>query len=362
MVAGNDSTLGGKTIINGLMKKAVVLGFGFMGMTHTLNILKNVNLELVAIIDKYPDTIAKSLSSPGGNFTTGHIDPEILKNIRIYHDFDECLRSEEFDAVFICVHTDLHYEMARKALVHNKHVFLEKPFTLDIQQGEELINLARQNGKILMIAHVVRFMPPYQQLKQWIDSNKYGRLKFLSLSRFSGAPAWGQWKEKQLNFGLSGGALFDLTIHDIDFVNYVLGQPGSIKCHYLPGAFSNHDYISALWNYPERDLNVKIEGGNTFHPSFPFQAGFMARFENASVQYTTFKNDTIQIATDTSLDEVPAGDAGEGFLFECDYFARCINDGNQPVACMPESSLETIRLCYDHLKIKVDSLQELQTV
>ncbi len=331
------------------MKKVVVLGFGFMGMTHTLNILKNADLQLVAIVDKHPEAIETTLSAPAGNFATGNIDPDALKNINKYKDFDDCLRAEDFDAVFICVHTDLHYEMAKKALLHNKHVFLEKPFTLDIQQGGEIINLAKEKQKIVMVAHVVRFMPPYQQLKQWIDSNKFGRLQFLSLSRFAGAPAWGQWKEKLLSFGSSGGALFDMTIHDIDFANYVLGEPGSIKCHYLPGVFSNHDYISALWNYPERNINVKIEGGNTFHPSFPFQAGYMARFENASVQYTTFKNDTIQIATDTTLEEVPAGNAGDGFRYESEYFAQCIINELPPEACMPESALDTIRLCYRHL-------------
>ena len=75
-----------------------------------------------------------------------------------------------------------------------------------------------------MVGHVVRFMPPYQKLKKWIDSKEFGNLKFLSLSRFCGIPSWGQWKEKNVK-DLSGGALFDLVIHDIDFANYLLGMP-----------------------------------------------------------------------------------------------------------------------------------------
>jgi predicted dehydrogenase len=330
------------------MKKVAVVGFGFMGMTHTLNILKNKDLQLVAIVDKSTETIGKNLLAKSGNFRTGDIAPAILENINKYSDFEECLRREELDAVHLCVHTDLHYEMAKKALMHNKHVFLEKPFTLDVRQGEELIELAKQKGKILMIAHVVRFMPPYQKLRQWIDSKEFGELEFLSLSRFSGIPEWGEWKEQQVK-GTSGGALFDLVIHDIDFANYVLGIPSDIKCSYLPGGLSKNDYVSAMWSYRDKNVHVKIEGGNTFHSNFPFQAGYMAQFEKASILYATCKSDIIRIADDNSIKEIPAGDAGEGYYNEIAYFARCMKNNIQPSECMPESSLASIKLCYNHL-------------
>jgi predicted dehydrogenase len=330
------------------MKKVAVVGFGFMGMTHTLNILKIADLQLVAIVDKSPETIEKNLLAQSGNFSTGNIDPALLKSIRKYSDFDDCLLNEELDAVHICVHTELHYEMAKKALMHHKHVFLEKPFVLNIQQGEELIDLATEKGKILMVAHVVRFMPPYQKLKRWIDSKEFGELKFLALSRFSGIPGWGEWKEQQVK-GTSGGALFDLNIHDIDFANYVLGVPSEIKGSHLPGGLSSNDYISAMWSYQAKNIHVKIEGGNTFHSNFPFQAGYMAQFEKASILFTSFKGDVIRIANDDTLTEVPAGDAGEGYYNEIEYFAQCITHNTQPAECMPASSLESIKLCYNHL-------------
>lgn len=108
------------------MKRVAVAGFGFKGMTYTLNILKNADLQLVAIVDINPETIEKNLFANVGNFSTGNIHPAVLININKYSNFDECLQHEELDAVHICVHTDLHYEIAKKALMHNKHVFLEK--------------------------------------------------------------------------------------------------------------------------------------------------------------------------------------------------------------------------------------------
>jgi len=331
------------------MKRVAILGFGFMGMTHAENILKNSELELVAIIDKNPNAVAEKLQSRTGNFDTGELDQDKLAQIKKYSSLDDCLEYEELDALIISVHTDLHYEMTRKVLLHGKHVFLEKPFCLNMQQAEELIQLAKEKDKILMVGHVVRFMPPYQKLKEMLDSGIYGKLKFLSLSRYSGVPAWGEWMDRRTSFGSSGGALFDLLIHDIDYVNFILGMPGSIKCNYLPGLLSKHDYVTALWSYFDKDINVKIEGGNIFHSSFPFQAGYMAHFELASVQYSTVKGDIIQIATDNQSIDIPSGQAGDGFYNEMAYFAHCINHNVKPVACMPESALQTIQLCYDHL-------------
>jgi predicted dehydrogenase len=330
------------------MKRAAVVGFGFMGMTHSLNILRNKDLKLVAIVDANPTLIEKNLNAKTGNFATGNIDARELAGIHKYSDLEDCLHSEDLDAVIICVHSGLHYEMTRKALLHDKHVFLEKPLCLDISQGEELISLAEQKKRILMVGHVVRFMPPYQKLKQWIDSKEFGTLKFLSLSRFCGLPGWGQWKERHIK-DASGGALFDLVIHDIDFANYLLGLPLDIKCSYLPGEYSKHDYITAMWSYKDKNVHVKIEGGFIFHSSFPFQAGYMAQFEKASVLYTSFKGDIIQIADDNSVKEVPAGDSGAGYYNEIAYFTGCLKSNTRPEECLPASSLQAIQLCYNHL-------------
>lgn len=330
------------------MNNVVVVGFGFMGITHALNILKNPDLKLKAIVDINPDIIEKNLRSGIGNIATGIIDSSELAGISKYSSLEECLRSEQIDAVNICTHANLHYEMTRTSLLNGKHVFLEKPFCLDVSQAEELIALAEKKGRILMVGHVVRFMPPYQKLKEWIDNKEFGNLKFLSLSRFCGLPSWGQWKEKNVK-ELSGGALFDLVIHDIDFANYIAGMPSEIECTYLPGEYTSHDYVSAMWGYKNSALHVKIEGGFTFHSSFPFQASYMAQFEKASILFTTLKGDIIQIADGTTLKEVPAGDGNEGYFNEIDYFAKCLKNNTQPDECSPVSSLQAIQLCYNHI-------------
>jgi predicted dehydrogenase len=328
--------------------KIAVVGFGFMGVTHTLNILKNPALELVAIVDKNPDNISKNLDKQVGNLSTGTFNKNEISKVHIYSTFEECIAAEKLDACVIAVHTDFHYKLTKLALEAGINVFLEKPFCLNIQEGEELIKLAQIKILLLMVGHVVRFMPPYQKLKSWVDSDEFGSLKFLSLTRFSGVPDWGQWTEKQKDFGSSGGALFDLVIHDIDFVQWVLGMPDSIESTILPGKLSKHDYLNAIWKY-NSGIKVKIEGGNTFHTAFPFQAGFSANFEKASILYSSSNAENIIVATDSEVKQVPAGDAMIGYSEEIDYFTRCLINGKRPKKCMPESALQTIHLGYKHI-------------
>ncbi|HSO88055.1 MAG TPA: Gfo/Idh/MocA family oxidoreductase [Draconibacterium sp.] len=329
------------------MKKIAVVGFGFMGLTHTINILKNSELELVGIVDKHPENIRKNLSDQVGNFSTGTLSGDALSKIKIYTGLKDCLEAETLDVCVIAVHTNLHYELTKMALNAGVNVFLEKPFCLEVAEGKELMALATEKNLLLMVGHVVRFMPAYLKLKSWVDSEEFGALKFLSLSRFSGVPAWGQWKEKQQDFGSSGGALFDLIIHDIDFAQWLLDAPVSIESKYLPGKLSRHDYVNAMWKYPS-GVNVKIEGGNIFHTSFPFQAGFIAGFEKASVVFSS-NNPDIIVTTDTDTTLIPAGDAMEGYSGELNYFLECLESQSKPEICMPESALKTIEICYQHI-------------
>jgi hypothetical protein len=75
----------------------------------------------------------------------------------------------------------------------------------------------------------------------------------------------------------------------------------------------------------------------------------MATFEKASVLYTTLQSEVITISNDETKDTIQAEDGSDGFYNEIDYFYNCIDKGQKPELCMPESSLETIKLCYRHI-------------
>lgn len=331
------------------MIKVAVVGFGFMGIVHSQNILKNKNLELIAIIEKDVESVSKKINDPGGNFSTGETDANTIKKVPVYESLSECLEKHVLDAVHICVHTDLHYPLVKYALEKGLHVLVEKPFVLDVKKGEELIELAKFKERVLMVAHVVRFMSPYKKLAKLIETEKYGKMSFLSLSRFSGLPVWGQWKEKQKDFGSTGGALFDLVIHDIDFAALVCGQPENIESFVLPGKLSNHDYLDAIWHYPSKNLTIKIEGGNIFHTNYPFQAGFTAVFEKATVSFSTREGDFLFVDSHSDRISIPANDLGDGYFNEIELFAESIKRRVLPETYSPETALKTVVMCYKHI-------------
>lgn len=334
------------------MKKVAVIGFGFMGITHSLNILKCKNLELTAIIEKDVNSVSKKLGEKIGNLATGDVDVDAFDKIPVYSTLSSCLENEKLDAVHVCVHTDLHFPIVKEALNNGLHVLVEKPFCLDLNEGKELIELARKKKLILMVAHVVRFMSPYKKLAAMIDSEEYGKLKFLSLTRFAGLPVWGQWKEKQKDFGISGGALFDLVIHDIDFAVFALqASPDKIESTVLPGKLSNHDYVNTIWNYKLKNLVVKIEGGNIYHTNYPFQSGFTAVFEKATVSFSTHTPEHIFVDYNKERTVIDAGDLDEGYFDEIALFSDSIENGILPEKYSAESALETIRLCSLHAKV-----------
>jgi predicted dehydrogenase len=331
------------------MKKirVIVIGFGFMGKTHVKNILDSDRMELCAIVDRN----ISAVNQVSGNIDTGEIPPEKLAGINTYDNFDRCVEKESPDAAFVCVHTLLHYEIAMKALKQGLHVFIEKPFVLNIAEGEALIAEAKRRNLHLFAGHVVRFMPAYVKLNELYGSGVYGELKFISATRFSGVPNWGEWSKLRKAFGSSGGALFDLVIHDIDFLQYMLGTPDEIEAKTIPGLLSNHDYVSAFWRYKEKSVFVKIEGGLNFHSRFPFEATFKACFEKASVVWSSSAGLEMKIADNDHFQTVYLGDANEGYVAESEMFAVRIINHEEPVS-MAASALDTIRLCYQHIDKK----------
>jgi predicted dehydrogenase len=332
------------------MKKVGVVGFGFMGITHALNILKTEGLELAAIVEKDPALIEQNLRANLGNFATGEVSAAAIRRVPVFTSMEDCLEKVDVEALHICVHTRLHYALAKKALESGRSVLVEKPFTLDVAQGRELIDLARRRGLVLMVAHVVRFMPAYRRLKDWIDSRTFGEIDFLSLTRFSGLPAWGEWKSDHAVRAASGGALFDLLIHDIDFLAHAMGEPAAIDALSLPGRLSDHDYVSARWRFANERRLAVIEGGDMFHVRLPFESRYVARFANASVSYSSLEPRIVHVAGDETLERVEVGDPADGYLNEIRYFGGCLEDNRWPEACSPESALRSIELCYRHIQ------------
>ncbi|MBI6875149.1 Gfo/Idh/MocA family protein [Clostridium aciditolerans] len=146
---------------------------------------------------------------------------------KIYDNYEEMLRDDEIDIVYISTPHCNHYEYIMKSLKNNKHVFCEKAITVNGKQLREIANLAESKGLVVAEAMTIYHMPLYKRLREIVDSGKLGKIKMIQVS-------FGSLKEYDVNNrffsqDLAGGALLDIGTYALSFTRYFLSsQPQEV--------------------------------------------------------------------------------------------------------------------------------------
>ncbi|MBQ8840169.1 MAG: Gfo/Idh/MocA family oxidoreductase [Clostridia bacterium] len=308
--------------------KVGLVGVGGMGGCHFQNYENVKDAELVAVCDVRDDVARKKVGD---------------KNIRIYSSLEKMLKNEKLDMIDICTPSYLHKDMTLK-LINDYHVLCEKPMTLNAKDAKKISDAARASKKNFMVAHVVRFMTPYEVLKKEIESKELGKLIRLDMKRISAMPRW-SWNNWMMDEKLSGGVTTDLSIHDLDFVQSVLGMPDKIDAYrYVK---EENDTILTTMIYGETLVTCE---GTWYNYSVPFQAEFIAVFQNGCVKLDNgvlYVNGEEYKKVEPVTEEVDLGiNVGndDGYFKEIQYFVDCIVSGKQPGRVTPESSARSVLL------------------
>ena len=98
-------------------------------------------------------------------------------DIKTTNDWNSVLNDETINCVCISLPSELHYSFVKKSLLSGKDVFVEKPITLNIIEAEELIEIAKENNKILMVGHILHYNPAIDKIKEIINEGKIGKIK-----------------------------------------------------------------------------------------------------------------------------------------------------------------------------------------
>ncbi|HZD60059.1 MAG TPA: Gfo/Idh/MocA family oxidoreductase, partial [Anaerolineae bacterium] len=133
--------------------------------------------------------------------------------------FQEVIDDDEVDAILIATPISTHHQLAKKALLRGKHVFIEKPLAADSVSAEELVRLADLQRLVLMVGHTFKYSPPVVKIKELVDSGELGDIYYISSSR--------------VNLGLHQpdvSVIWDLAPHDFSIIFYWLGEEPS-KVH-----------------------------------------------------------------------------------------------------------------------------------
>lgn len=99
--------------------------------------------------------------------------------------FQDALTSPEINSVAIATPAEQHYSLAKKSLLAGKHVFVEKPLAMTVEEGDDLVKISRQQEKVLFVGHVLQYHPAIQTIKNMLQEDKLGKLQYIYSNRLN---------------------------------------------------------------------------------------------------------------------------------------------------------------------------------
>jgi predicted dehydrogenase len=295
-----------------------VIGYGYWGP----NIVRNLHgldaCEVVAVCDKSEKALARARKAyPGVQMTT---------------DFDDILKSPDIDAVAVITPVWTHYDLAKRALENGKHVFVEKPFTSDSAQAQELIELAARRNLRIMVDHTFLFSGAVRKIREVIDAGTLGPLYYFDSTR--------------VNLGLfqhDVSVVWDLAPHDLSIMDYVIGaRPEAVVATgakhlnghadmafitvYFPGEIIAH--VNVNWLSPVKVRTTLIGGKDKMLVWNDLEVDEKIKIYDKGVQMTSREGVYELLVSYRSGDVwAPRVEQTEALKVELGYFLECIRAG-----------------------------------
>ena len=149
--------------------KVAVVGGGYWGK----NLIRNfADLGALQVICDSNLSILNSYS-------------EKYPGVSLIQSFAEVLKNPEIQGVVISVPAERHFDLARKAIAAGKDIFVEKPLALKVEEGEKLVELARENKRVLMVGHILAYHPAVIKLQELVAQGELGRIQYIYSNRLN---------------------------------------------------------------------------------------------------------------------------------------------------------------------------------
>jgi predicted dehydrogenase len=218
--------------------KVGIIGMGRMGITHFSIVNSHPQVEIIGVAD------------------TSRITLDILKKyvegLEVFNDYKELIEIVRPDAIIVCTPPKLHYDICKIAFDNNVHVFVEKPFTADVNQSQILMELFSTKCLIHQVGYVNRFNDVFATVKDYVNKGLIGDvIRFKSemfsctVSRKEQSESWRSIKEN------GGGVVYEMASHAIDLVDYIIGKPDKIVGSVMNKLYSKNveDIMSSTFLY-----------------------------------------------------------------------------------------------------------------
>jgi predicted dehydrogenase len=290
-----------------------IIGFGFMGRTHA-------SAYAAARTAGLPVEVRA---------VTGGARPEDRTDLPWEPDAVSLLARDDIAAVSLCTPTDSHVELALAALAAGKHVLLEKPVAIRSADVARLARAAGESGLHCMPAMCMRFWPGWPWLREQVRLGRFGAVRSAAFQRMSARPAWGGGFYQDLD--RSGGALFDLHVHDADFISWCFGLPASVRSEGTMLDFETR-YEGSRVSGP-----LIARGAWLPDPAVPFTMRYQVRCEEALLEYDLAAAAPLRVIRNGIAEPVPLP-AESGYDLEARHFVELVlGRTGSPVATLDEA-------------------------
>ncbi|MDQ0338817.1 putative dehydrogenase [Caldalkalibacillus uzonensis] len=147
----------------------------------------------------------------------------------IFSGYRELLRLADVDAVLISLPNFLHAKVAIEAMEAGKHVLCEKPMAINGLEAQQMVEVQKKTGKVLMVGLNNRFRSDVQFIKEQVNKGELGEIYYAKCGwmRRAGIPGWGTWFTTKSKSG--GGPLIDIGVHMLDVTLYLMGNPKPVS-------------------------------------------------------------------------------------------------------------------------------------
>ena len=297
-----------------------VVGLGFMGRTQ-IGAWRAADAagwpnELVAVCDRAA-VLAAGGRDGQGNLETARTSTPLFDRARVrtFEKPEDLLGDAGIDAVSLCTPTPSHVELAIAALAAGKHVIVEKPIAIRSEDAERLSDAALRAKTLCMPAMCVRFWPGWSWLRERVRAGTFGAVRSAMFRRLGTRPGWSNGFYE--DYAQSGGALFDLHVHDADFVRWCLGAPARVSTG------GSLDHATTIYSIPKGPAHVAAEGGWDHAAGFPFKMAYTVAFEGATADYDSLREPKLLLSRDGKSEAVEL-ETTTGYDGEIRHFADAI--------------------------------------
>ncbi|MFI3137761.1 MAG: Gfo/Idh/MocA family oxidoreductase [Methylococcaceae bacterium] len=310
------------------MIRLAVVGLGKMGLSHHAMINAHPRVKVVAVCD-----------------ATGYVLDVLNKytGVTTYTDFDLMLREVELDAIIIATPSSMHTKMVKAALDKNLHVFCEKPFSLNTQEGEELTRIADEKHRVNQVGYHYRFVGAFQEVKRLLDVNAIGDVTHMLAEAYGPVvlkPKGSTWRTQRAE---GGGCLYDYAAHPLNLLNWYFGAPLGVGGSVLNKIFSkdtDDEVFGTLYFDGGKSAQISVNWSDESYRKMSTKItiwGTNGRITADRQEVQVYLRDTATLPTGyqpgwnvrytTDLTEpVWFYIRGEEYSAQLDYFVRCIEE------------------------------------